>query len=68
MIFLNTSEGFVSRPWQVLLKYARVASVNVEVLIDDELQLQSNLQQDPSARPQLRKYCRFVRTGITPRA
>lgn len=35
----NTSEGYESLALSVLLKYARAAEVNVEVLIDDDLEL-----------------------------
>jgi transcriptional regulator with XRE-family HTH domain len=35
-------------PLQVLLRYARVAGISTDVLIDDELELPAELRQTPS--------------------
>jgi transcriptional regulator with XRE-family HTH domain len=41
-------QGIREPPLDVLLKYARVAGVPVEVLIDDELDLPDRLPSEPS--------------------
>ena len=41
--------GKTEPPLPILLKYARIASVSMEVLVDDELDLPSNVNAKPKA-------------------